>query len=61
MLNKLNIKLSKYPSVHSWIKYTEELRKLAKQHGVSPREIDMALFAMHREYLEQDNYRPLYS
>jgi hypothetical protein len=36
------------------------MRSLAKENKITPRALDMALFAMHRENLEEDNYRNLY-
>lgn len=59
-LNKLEYKLPKYISENTWLKYLEIMRGLAKEHSVTPRDMDMALFALHREMLNKDNYRNLY-
>jgi len=53
MLNRYGIKISKYNSVGNWLKYLEIIRKLAKDNKRTPRDIDMALFAMHREMQEK--------
>ncbi len=60
MLKKLGKNISKYPSIKTWIEYLKTIREMAKINNVSPREIDMALFAIHREYLQSNNYRSLY-
>ncbi len=53
VLNKYSIKISKYASVKNWLKYLGIIRKLAKDNKRIPRDIDMALFAMHREIQEK--------
>lgn len=61
-LNKiLGIKINETISIITWTKYLEIMRNLAKENNVTPREIDMALFAMHREKLEKENYGNLYN
>lgn len=49
------------PSLKTWIKYLKIVRNLAKENKVTPREIDMALFAMHREDLNKQDYKNLYN
>lgn len=53
-------KISKYPSVKTWEQYLEIMRNLAKENNVTPRELDMAFFAKHREKLENEGFRNLY-
>lgn len=53
ILNRYGIKISKYPSINTWLEYLETIRKFAKENKKTPREIDMALFAIHRELLEK--------
>lgn len=53
VLNRFGVKISKYNSVKNWLKYLKIIRKLAKDNKKSPRDIDMALFAMHREIQEK--------
>lgn len=60
MLNILGYQMPKIPSVKTWLKYLTVIRELATANGVTPREVDMALFAMHQEHLDKNNYRPLY-
>lgn len=52
--------ISKYPSPKIWLKYLDIMRESAKENGVTPRELDMALFAIHRESLEGQNHKNLY-
>lgn len=42
-------KISKYPSIKTWLKYLDIMRAWSKENSVTPREMDMALFAMHKE------------
>lgn len=60
MLNILGYQIPKIPSVKTWLKFISVIREIAKSNAITPREVDMALFAMHQEYLDQNNYRPLY-
>jgi len=60
MLRKFNFPIRQQITIKNWLKYLEVLRKLASENKVTPREVDMALFAMHREKLEKDNFRNLY-
>lgn len=59
-LRKMNYDIGKYPSSNTWLKYLDTMREWAKENGVTPRELDMALFAIHRENLEGQDYRNLY-
>ena len=60
-LRKEGCEISKYPSPKTWLKYLETIRSWAEENSITPREVDMALFAMHREYLEDGaDYRNLY-
>jgi|SRR3989304_4009181 len=52
-------KISKSITPKTWLTYLELMKKLADKYGVTPRKMDMALFAMHREKLKKDN-RNLY-
>ncbi|MFA6466405.1 MAG: hypothetical protein WCV71_00925 [Patescibacteria group bacterium] len=53
-------RISKYPTIKTWIQYIGIMRSLAKENNVSPRELDMAFFAIHREKLEKANFKNLY-
>lgn len=57
----LKIKISKSISLKTWLKYLEIMRNIAKENNVTPRKLDMALFAMHKENLDKQKYRNLYS
>ena len=48
-LNNLGHKIKISMSPKTWLEYIEIIRSLAKENNVTPREIDMVLFAMHRE------------
>ncbi len=52
--------ISKYISVKTWIEYLKIMRELAQENGVTPRELDMTLFAMHKKQQEREDYRNLY-
>lgn len=60
MLKKMNYDFGKYPSLSIWLEYLETMREWATENNVTPREMDMALFAMHREGLDGQDYRNLY-
>lgn len=60
-LNFLGHNISKYVSEKIWIRYLEIMRTFASQSSKTPREIDMALFAMHRETLNKNGHHNLYS
>ena len=47
-------------STNTWVNYLDIMRTLAKENNVTPRELDMALFAMHKESLEKQNHKNLY-
>jgi len=59
MLAELGENLPKSLSIKTWEKFLEIIRKIAKENKITPREVDMALFAMHREKLD-NIYRNLY-
>lgn len=61
MLNKLNLTIKKHITLNIWLEYLKIIRNLAKDNGLTPREIDKVLFAMHKESLEGDNYKNLYN
>ena len=61
MLNKLNLTIKKHITLNVWLEYLIIIRNLAKDNGLTPREIDKILFAMHKESLESDNYKNLYN
>jgi thermostable 8-oxoguanine DNA glycosylase len=60
VLNTYGFKISKYSSINTWLSYLKIMRGLAKENNRTPRELDMALFAIHREQLEKQNFRNLY-
>jgi len=60
MLGKLKFLLKKTISLNAWTKYLDIIRALATDNNLTPREVDKILFAMHRESLEQENYKNLY-
>jgi len=60
-LNNLGYKISKHISEKVWIQYLEIMRCLALELKKTPREIDMSLFAMHRETLNINGFHNLYS
>lgn len=57
---KFKQEIGKYVSLKTWSDYLRIMRKLAKENNITPRELDMALFAMHREKLEKEDFRNLY-
>jgi thermostable 8-oxoguanine DNA glycosylase len=60
-LNKIfGFKIKKSMSTNTWVNYLDIMRTLAKENNVTPRELDMALFAMHKESLEKQNHKNLY-
>ncbi len=60
MLNILGERISTNSNINTWIKFISVMRKIAKENNVTPREVDMVLFAMHREKLDNENYKSLY-
>ena len=57
---KFNFKISKYISIKTWLDYLRIMRSIAEENNVTPREADMALFAMHRDALESQDFLNLY-
>lgn len=53
-------KIGKSISLKTWIEYLKLMRSWAKENNISPRKLDMALFAMHKKKLEKENFRNLY-
>jgi thermostable 8-oxoguanine DNA glycosylase len=53
MLRKLGYSINKTITKKSWITYLNIVRSIAKDQKITPREVDKALFAMHRELLEK--------
>lgn len=60
ILTKLKLLKSKNINMDDWIKYLDIIRLLAKENNTTPRNIDKALFAMHREFLDKNNFKNLY-
>lgn len=60
MLRKEGCGIGKHPSRNTWLKYLDIMREWARENQVTPREMDMALFAKHQEDLEKEDYRNLY-
>jgi len=60
MLQKLECSINKTMTINNWVKYLDIMRGLAKNNNTTPRDIDKALFAMHREWLDGQNYKNLY-
>ena len=61
MLKELGYTIKKTITLNNWIKYLNIIRDIAKGNNITAREVDKALFAMHREWLEGQNYRNLYA
>jgi len=61
ILLKLKLLKSKNISINTWIDYLCVVRLLAKENDTTPRNIDKALFAMHRELLDNNNFKNLYN
>lgn len=57
----LNFEISKHVSLNNWLKYLVIMRDIAKENNIIPRELDMALFAIHKEKLEKQDYKNLYN
>jgi thermostable 8-oxoguanine DNA glycosylase len=53
-LRKMNYAIGR-PSLKNWLTYLKTMRSLAKANKVTPREVDMALFAMNRRAQEYGN------
>lgn len=61
MLNKIGIKIRKSITINRWFEYLKIIRELAHENNLTPRQIDQILFSMHREILEKNNFKNLYS
>ncbi len=59
MLRKMKCDIGRHPSLNIWEKYLKIMREWSKENSITPRELDMALFAMHREDLNNQDYRNL--
>lgn len=53
-------KFNKFISSNTWLIYTDLMQRWAKENNTTPRKLDMAFFAMHREKLEKEDFRNLY-
>ena|SRR3989344_1999324 len=60
MLKELGFEIGKSISTKTWLKYLDIMRKLADENNITPRKLDMALFAMHKGKLEKENFKNLY-
>jgi thermostable 8-oxoguanine DNA glycosylase len=62
MLRSIGLKsVGKTVTFNNWYTYLKVIRKIAKSNNITPREVDMILFAMHEEKLEKYNYKNLYA
>ncbi|MCR4334462.1 MAG: hypothetical protein NUV47_01905 [Patescibacteria group bacterium] len=57
MLTEMKHGIGNNPSIETWLKYLAKMREWAKENNVTPRELDMALYAKHKE---TQGYRNLY-
>ena len=53
--------ISQHMSSKTWLNYLELMRSWAQENMVTPRDLDKALFSLHRESLDKENNRNLYS
>jgi len=60
MLKKMDCDIGSSASLNTWLVYLDTMRNMAQENAVTPRELDMALFAMHREALDGQDYKNLY-
>ena len=60
MLQELGYSIKKTITPNNWLIYLDIVRKIAKENNITSRDVDKALFAMHREFLEGQDYRNLY-
>ena len=60
MLKKLGYEIKTIMSSKNWLRYLDIIRDLSSENKISPREVDKVLFSMHKESLENDNYKNLY-
>lgn len=58
--NIFNQKINKFISINTWISYNDLMRDWAKENNTTPRKLDMAFFAMHKERLKKEDFRNLY-
>lgn len=58
--NTFGQNINKFISGNTWLIYTDLMRRWAKENNTTPRKLDMAFFAMHREKLEKEDFRNLY-
>lgn len=56
---RFNDKIGKIISINVWIEYLEEIRKRALEYKITPRELEKALFAIHKEKLDK-TFKNLY-
>jgi len=61
MLIDLGFKMKKSISSVNWLNYLKIMRSLAEENLVTPRQLDMALFAMHKEKLDKLDFKNLYT
>ena len=54
ILKSNNEVIGAYPSFKNWKKYLEIMRRWSKENDVTPRQLDMALYAMHKEKSNRD-------
>lgn len=55
MLNEIaDTGIKKSMSYKNWLNYLMKMRELSREHNITPRQLDMALFAMHKEKLDKD-------
>lgn len=59
-LIKQKYQISKNINEKIWLQYLQIMRTESSKLNITPRELDMALFAMHRERLNNENFRNLY-
>ena len=53
--------IKKIITIKNWLNYLAIMRDLSKKLGITPRQLDMVLFAMHREKLNYEGYKNLYN
>ena len=57
---KFNYKLNETITPNTWRDYLKIMREIADDNKITPRQLDMALFAMHKEKLENEDFKNLY-
>jgi len=61
LLRNRGEKVNKTITPNTWVQYLSIVRSSAQENGITPRDVDKVLFAMHREELEEkQDYRNLY-